>query len=139
MFRLNVNRNTPFLPIFFFEFYFSPNIFFGKRDKGKFDTSFYIVVETVLLIFSCNVLIYQPEQPGWPEARPSPARRAGHFSKPDEALARSGLPTNKARRGPGPAGLARDIGPTRPGPALSASLSIFREIVEFKIKMMQKT
>jgi hypothetical protein len=71
---------------FFFEFYFSPNIFFGKGDKGKFDTSFYIVVKTVLLknlIFSCNVLIYQPEQPGWPEARPSPAR--------------SGLPRNKAR------------------------------------------
>jgi hypothetical protein len=27
--------------------------------------------------FSCIALIYQPEQPGWFEARPSPARRAG--------------------------------------------------------------
>jgi len=52
------------------------------------------VVKSVLLkilIFSCNVLINQPEQPGWPEARPSPARQALLFRKPDQALARPGL------------------------------------------------
>ena len=65
--------------------------------KVNFYTSFYIVVKSVLLknsIFSCNVLIYQPEQPGWPEARPSPARQALLFRKPDQALARPGLLKN---------------------------------------------